>query len=31
MIAKAVKAPVGDFREWNAIRAWGEEIAEELD
>jgi menaquinone-dependent protoporphyrinogen oxidase len=31
MIAKAVKAPVGDFRDWNAIRAWGEEIAEELD
>ena len=31
MIAKAVKAPVGDFRDWDAIRAWAEEIAEELD
>jgi len=31
MIAKAVKAPVGDFRNWHAIRAWGEQIAEELD
>lgn len=31
MIAKAVKAPVGDFRNWDAIRAWGEQIAEELD
>lgn len=31
MVAKAVKAPVGDFRNWDAIRAWGEQIAEELD
>src|SRR5262245_22036675 len=31
MIAKAVKAPVGDFRDWDAIRGWAEEIAEELD
>jgi len=31
MIAKAVKAPVGDFRDWDAIRAWGQQIAEELD
>ncbi|HET8525591.1 MAG TPA: flavodoxin domain-containing protein [Actinomycetota bacterium] len=31
MIAKAVKAPAGDFRNWDAIRAWGEQIAEELD
>lgn len=31
MIAKAVKAPAGDFRDWDAIRAWAEGIAEELD
>jgi menaquinone-dependent protoporphyrinogen oxidase len=31
MIAKAVKAPPGDFRDWDAIRAWAEGIAEELD
>jgi menaquinone-dependent protoporphyrinogen oxidase len=31
MIAKAVKAPTGDFRDWDAIRAWAEWIAEELD
>ena len=31
MIAKAVKAPVGDFRNWDAIHAWAEQIAEELD
>jgi menaquinone-dependent protoporphyrinogen oxidase len=31
MIAKAVKAPTGDFRDWDAIRAWAEGIAEELD
>jgi hypothetical protein len=24
MIAKAVKAPTGDFRDWDAIRAWAE-------
>ena len=31
MIAKAVKAPTGDFRDWEAIRRWAEGIAEELD
>lgn len=31
MIAKAVKAPTGDFRDWEAIRGWAEGIAEELD
>ena len=23
----AMRAPVGDFRDWDAVRAWGEEIA----
>ena len=31
MVVKAVKAPAGDFRDWDAIHAWAEEIAEELD
>jgi menaquinone-dependent protoporphyrinogen oxidase len=31
MITKAVKAPVGDFRDWDAIRAWAEGVAEELE
>ena len=31
MIAKAVKAPTGDFRDWEAILGWAEGIAEELD
>jgi menaquinone-dependent protoporphyrinogen oxidase len=26
----AMRAPVGDFRDWDAVRAWGEEIAAEL-
>jgi menaquinone-dependent protoporphyrinogen IX oxidase len=26
----AMRAPVGDFRDWAAVRAWAEEIAEEL-
>jgi menaquinone-dependent protoporphyrinogen IX oxidase len=26
----AMRAPVGDFRDWDALRAWAEEIAEEL-
>ena len=29
-ITGAVKAPEGDFRDWNAIRAWGAEIAAAL-
>jgi menaquinone-dependent protoporphyrinogen oxidase len=30
MLVKAVKAPDGDFRDWEAIRAWADEIAGEL-
>jgi menaquinone-dependent protoporphyrinogen oxidase len=30
MIVKAVKAPDGDFRDWDRIRAWADEIAAEL-
>ena len=30
MIAKAVKAPDGDFRDWDQIGAWAEGIAAEL-
>jgi menaquinone-dependent protoporphyrinogen oxidase len=30
MIAKAVKAPEGDFRDWDAIAAWADAIADEL-
>lgn len=30
MIVKAVKAPDGDFRDWDAIRAWADDIAAEL-
>jgi menaquinone-dependent protoporphyrinogen oxidase len=26
----AMRAPVGDFRDWDAVRAWAEEIAVEL-
>ena len=26
----AMRAPVGDFRDWDAVRAWAEEIAGEL-
>ena len=31
MIVKAVKAPDGDFRDWGAIAAWADTIADELD
>ena len=31
MIVKAVKAPEGDFREWDAIAAWADEIAHALE
>jgi menaquinone-dependent protoporphyrinogen oxidase len=31
MIAKAVKAPDGDFRDWDAIRAWADQIAAALE
>jgi menaquinone-dependent protoporphyrinogen oxidase len=30
LIAKAVRAPEGDFRDWDAIRAWARGIAAEL-
>ena len=30
MIAKAVKAPEGDFRDWDAIASWADAIADEL-
>ena len=30
IISKAVKAPEGDFRDWDAIRAWAQGIAEQL-
>lgn len=26
MIVKAVKAPDGDFRDWDAIKGWADEI-----
>ncbi len=30
MMVKAVQAPEGDFRDWNAISVWADEIAREL-
>jgi hypothetical protein len=30
MIAKALRAPVGDFRNWEAIMAWAANIAMDL-
>ena len=30
MMAKAVRAPEGDFRDWEAIEAWAESIARDL-
>jgi menaquinone-dependent protoporphyrinogen oxidase len=30
MMVKAVKAPEGDFRDWDAIRGWADEIAATL-
>ncbi|HEY7598798.1 MAG TPA: hypothetical protein VH741_02635, partial [Candidatus Limnocylindrales bacterium] len=29
-VVRLVGAPYGDFRDWGAIRAWGEEIAAAL-
>lgn len=31
MMAKAVQAPEGDFRDWKAIEAWAAGIAQELN
>lgn len=31
MVARAVKAPDGDFRDWPAIRAWAHGVADALD
>jgi menaquinone-dependent protoporphyrinogen oxidase len=31
LIARAVKAPDGDFRDWSAIRAWSEAVADALE
>jgi menaquinone-dependent protoporphyrinogen oxidase len=31
MMVKAVKAPEGDFRDWDAIREWADAIARELE
>ena len=30
MMVKAVKAPQGDFRDWDAIAGWADEIARDL-
>jgi menaquinone-dependent protoporphyrinogen oxidase len=30
-IVIALRAPEGDFRDWDAIRAWADEIAQELE
>jgi len=30
LIVKGVKAPVGDFRQWDLIEAWAEQIAKQL-
>jgi menaquinone-dependent protoporphyrinogen oxidase len=30
MLVKAVKAPEGDFRDWDAIQSWADDIAREL-
>jgi menaquinone-dependent protoporphyrinogen oxidase len=31
MVVKGVRAPVGDFRDWDDIRAWADAIAADLD
>ena len=31
MLVKAVKAPDGDFRDWDAIRTWADQIAAALE
>jgi menaquinone-dependent protoporphyrinogen oxidase len=30
MVVKAVRAPEGDYRDWDDIRAWAARIVEEL-
>jgi menaquinone-dependent protoporphyrinogen oxidase len=30
LIVKGIKAPIGDFRDWEAITAWATGIAEAL-
>ena len=30
LIVKGIKAPTGDFRDWNAITAWAAAIADAL-
>jgi menaquinone-dependent protoporphyrinogen oxidase len=30
LIVKALKAPIGDFRDWDMINAWADGIAKEL-
>ncbi len=30
LIVKAIKAPLGDYRDWDAITAWGRDIAADL-
>ena len=31
LLIKAMKAPVGDYRDWKSITAWAERIAAALD
>jgi hypothetical protein len=30
MIVRALKAPTGDFRDWDSIEAWADSVAETL-
>ncbi len=30
LVVKGIKAPIGDFRDWEAITAWAATIAEAL-
>jgi menaquinone-dependent protoporphyrinogen oxidase len=30
LMVKALRAPEGDFRDWNAIRSWARPIADQL-
>ena len=31
MMVKAVKAPAGDYRDWDDVRAWADQIARDLE